>query len=66
MNIIVGITAFTIVAFLALDAFGMLPEVVEPEVVEAEVTEPEVVEAEETKPTTSTLEKATKSKPTTS
>ena len=50
MNVIVSIAALAVIALLALDSFGMLPEeaeVVEAEVVEAEVAEAEVVEADE-------------------
>ena len=45
MNVIVSIAALAVIALLALDSFGMLPE--EAEVVEAEVVETEVAEADE-------------------
>ena len=39
MNVIVSIAALAVIALLALDSFGLLPEEAEAEVVEAEVVE---------------------------
>jgi hypothetical protein len=58
MDIIVSIAALTVIVFLALDAFGMLPEAEAKKVVEAKEAEPKVEMKKEAKPTTSTLRKA--------
>ena len=47
MKIIVSIAALSVIALLALDSFGMMPEEAEPETVETEAeTEAEPVEVE--------------------